>query len=66
MDSPSSIGLEKARGGIKSAPGLKFSDHVTSNFKVRGFPPFRQEKGEKMGHGTGTKASGQRPGPSKT
>jgi hypothetical protein len=28
---------------------------------ILGFPPFRQEKGERMGYGAGTKTSGQRP-----
>ena len=37
------------------------SDRVISHFRVRGFPPFRQKKGERMGHGVRTKTSGQRP-----
>lgn len=38
-------------------------DRVISHFKVRGFPSFRQKKGEMMGHRAGTKTSGERPGP---
>jgi hypothetical protein len=37
------------------------SDRVISYFGVRGFPPIRQEKGEWMGHGIGTRTNGQRP-----
>jgi hypothetical protein len=31
------------------------------NFRIRGIPPFRQKKGERMGHGVGTKTSCQSP-----
>jgi hypothetical protein len=34
---------------------------VISHFGIDGIPPFRQEKGERMGHGIGTKTYGQGP-----
>ncbi len=43
--------------------GGKFSDRVISCFGVRGFPPFRQQKGERMGHGADIRTSDQRPSP---
>jgi hypothetical protein len=36
---------------VNYAKRIKVADRVISYLQVRGFPPFRQEKSERMGHG---------------
>jgi hypothetical protein len=45
--------VEKATGLLRSV-----SDRLISHFGVCGFPPFRQKKGERMGHGVDAKSIG--------
>jgi hypothetical protein len=53
---------KKAKGwGTELVQNQTVKDLVAP-FGYGGFPPFRQKKGERMGHGIGTKSNGQRPG----
>jgi len=45
--------------------GHQSSDRMNLSFGFCGIPSIRQEKGEWMGHGVGTKSSIQRPGSQK-